>query len=365
MGSARGADVLVVGGGVMGLASALALADDGARVVVFDRGAPGGEASGAAAGILGAQTEASGPGEEVDRFLASRDLYPAFVEGLRGRTGLDVGYRRTGVLRVLGAGEGGGESWLGWQRAAGLRAELWPAERVRREEPRLAAGDALCFADDGRVDPALLVRALEVAAVRAGVEVRAGAHVRRVLGEGRRARGIVLEDGGRVEAPWVVLAAGSWSTLIDGVPLEANAVRPSRGQLVELSLHAPAVSRVVFGEGVYLVPRDDGRVVVGSTHELVGYRRGVTARGVRDLLASATALCPALEGASFVRAWSNFRPLPEGGRPLVGESGELRGLVLATGHYRNGILLAPLTAALVRAAVAGEPYEIPARTAAA
>lgn len=358
--SASGADILVVGGGVMGLASALALADEGARVTVLDRGAPGGEASGAAAGILSAQIEASGPGEEADHFLASRELYPAFVERLRERTGLDVGYRRTGALRVLGEGEGS-EGLPGWQRAAGLRGELWGEARLRREEPELAAGAAFFFADDGQIEPSRLVRALEVAALRAGVSVRGGTHVQRVLSERGRASGVVLEDGSRLEAGWVIVAAGSWTTQIEGVPLEPGAVRPARGQLVELTLPAPPLSRVVFGAGAYLVPRDDGRVVVGSTHEFVGFRRDVTARGVRDLLAAATKLCPALEGASFGRAWSNFRPYPQGGRPLVGES-DVRGLVLATGHHRNGILLAPLTAELVRAVVSGRAYEIPART---
>ncbi|HEU4536316.1 MAG TPA: FAD-dependent oxidoreductase, partial [Polyangiaceae bacterium] len=232
----------------------------------------------------------------------------------------------------------------------------------RREEPNLAGAEAVWFPEDGQVEPARLMRALEVAAARAGVDVRRGAHVRRIVIEGGRARGVVLEDGTRLDAPSVVLAAGSWSTLIEGVPLAPDAVRPSRGELVELSLAAPPLGRVVFGRGAYLVPRDDGRVVVGSTHEFVGFRREVSARGVRDLLAAATALCPALEAASFVRAWSNFRPFPAGGRPLVGESEAAKGLVVATGHYRNGILLAPLTAELVRAAVRGRAYEVPART---
>lgn len=354
------ADVLFVGGGIVGMASALALADEGARVCVLERGAPGGEASGAAAGILSAQIEASGAGDEADSFLASRELYPAFVERLRERSGLDVGYRRTGALRLLGGEDA--EGWLGWQRAAGLRFERWSEERLGREEPALAGGEALFFPDDAQVEPSRLMRALEIAAARAGVEVRRGAHVRRVVVEDGRARGVVLEDGSRLDAPSIVLAAGSWSTLIEGVPLPPDAVRPSRGQLVELSLGAPPLGRVVFGRGAYLVPRDDGRVVVGSTHEFVGFQREVSARGVRDLLAAATALCPALEAASFVRAWSNFRPFPAGGRPLVGASDEARGLVIATGHYRNGILLAPLTAELVRAAVRGQSYQVPTRT---
>jgi glycine oxidase len=142
------------------------------------------------------------------------------------------------------------------------------------------------------------------------------------------------------------------------VPLAPDAVRPARGQIVELETRVPLLSHVVFGAGGYLVPREDGRVLVGSTLEFVGYHRDVTARGVRDLLVAATTLVPALEDASVKRFWSSFRPFAPGGTPLLGRS-ELRGLVLATGHHRNGILLAPVTGELVAAAVEGKEYVVP------
>jgi glycine oxidase len=150
-----------------------------------------------------------------------------------------------------------------------------------------------------------------------------------------------------------VVGAGSWSSLIAGLGIDAGAVRPARGQIVELSTPAPLLSGVVFGPRCYLVPRDDGRTLVGSTLEFVGYKKSVTARAVRDLLAAAIELCPALDDATLGRAWSNFRPYTSDERPLLGPA-ELPGLVLASGHYRNGILLAPISAEIVEAAVFGE-----------
>jgi glycine oxidase len=151
----------------------------------------------------------------------------------------------------------------------------------------------------------------------------------------------------------VVLAAGSWSTLVAGVPLQAGDVRPARGQIVELEGSDPLLQGVVFGPGCYLVPRDDGRVLVGSTLEFVGYRREVTARAVRDLLVAAIDLVPALADVSLGRTWSSFRPYSETGVPLLGPS-EVERLLLATGHHRNGILLAPITAEIIRAATMGD-----------
>jgi glycine oxidase len=157
----------------------------------------------------------------------------------------------------------------------------------------------------------------------------------------------------RFEAPCVVLAAGSWSTEVAGAPLAPDSVIPARGQIVELELPAPPLEHVVFGPRCYLVPRDDGRVLVGATVEFVGYRREVTARAVRDLLDAALRLAPVLEGATLRGSWSSFRPYTRDELPLLGRSA-VEGLLLATGHYRNGILLAPITAEIIRALVVGE-----------
>lgn len=347
-------DVLIVGGGIMGSVCALALARRGARVLVLEKSVPGAEASSAAAGILGAQAEAHEPGRESELFLRSRALYEDWVRGLEAATGLEVGYRKCGVLQVARSQQEleALSAQSQWQRDGGQVAEVREGAWLRERAPSLAASleGAVWLPEDGQVDPPKLLRALQIAASSAGVEYRSGAQVRRVDIEGERARGVVLEDGSHLRAEFVVLAAGSWSTLVEGAPLDPGAVRPARGQIVQLQLRAPVLDQVVFGAGVYLVPRRDGRVLIGSTLEMVGYHKDVTARGVRDLLNAATSLVPALEDASLTGTWSNFRPFAPAGGPFIGPS-RVRRLLLATGHYRNGILLAPVTGELIAEAV--------------
>ena len=230
------------------------------------------------------------------------------------------------------------------------------AAAVRAVEPALADSvrGAVHFPADARVDPPALLKALRIAAERAGARFQSGAYVRRVVVEADRARGVSLEDGTAIPAGHLVLAAGSWSTLVGGTALPDNAVVPARGQIVELTLPSPILRGVVFGPGCYLSPRDDGRVLVGSTLEFVGFRRAVTARAVRDLLAAAIAIVPALGDAELGRTWSSFRPYTKDELPLLGPSA-IAGLSLATGHYRNGILLSPITAEIIAAAITGEP----------
>jgi glycine oxidase len=349
------ADTVILGGGVIGCAIALRLAQRGQAVLVVERGPVGGEASSAAAGILAPLAEADAPGPLFELLRRSRALYPALAEELRATVGLDIGYRQEGTLVVADSDEELThlQDRLRWQRAAGLPvAALDPAE-LRALEPALApARAALRFADDHQVDNRLLVRALEVACARAGVRfVTAGA--RRLLSDGGRAAGVEL-DQGRLSAGSVVVALGSWSGLIEGVPELAQPVRPLRGQLLELRLPAPPFAHVVFGAGGYLVPRGDGRVLVGSTAEWVGFRKEVTAEGLATLLARAIRLCPALAEAPVASFWSGLRPTTADRLPLLGP-GPLPGLFFATGHHRNGILLAPITGELIAACVSGAP----------
>lgn len=358
----RTADVLIVGGGIMGCASAWELARHQLSVTVLERSVPGAEASSAAAGIIGAQAEAHSAGPMTDLSLLSRARYPRWQKALHAATGIDVGYRESGLLRVGFDGKTVKELAAGirWQQRQKLGVERVSARQVRALEPALGpqvAGGVL-FPGDGRVDPRLLLRALHIAAQGAGVEFRTGAYVRRVLEQGGRARGVVLEDGSEVRADHVVVAAGSWTTLVEGVRLRSGAVRPARGQIVELLAPRPFISRVVFGPRCYIVPRDDGRMLVGSTLEFVGYRREVTARAVRDLLDAALELVPDLADATPGGTWSNFRPYTDDELPLLGPSG-VAGLTLATGHYRTGILLAPITAEIVSAVVRGKRPPLP------
>ena len=340
----------------MGCASAWQLAKRGATVTVLERSVPGAEASSAAAGILGAQLEAHGAGPMLELALASRARYPRWAKALAAETGMDVGFRRSGVLRVALSSKGlrALVRETSWQGRRGLRVQELDGAGLRELEPRLSTSVAggVCFAEDARIDPPLLSRALRIAAARAGALFRTGAYVRRVLSKGGRVRGVALDDGSTLASDRVVVAAGSWTTLIEGLGIEHGAVRPARGQIVELTTPLPVLERVVFGPRCYLVPRDDGRTLVGSTLEFVGYRKEVTARAVRDLLDAALELVPDLQDAALTGSWSSFRPYTDDERPLLGPT-SIEGLVLATGHYRNGILLAPISAEIVEKAVLG------------
>jgi glycine oxidase len=346
--------VAVLGGGVMGCTTAHALARRGVDVVVLERAVPGAEASSAAAGILGAQVELHGPGDDAALFVGARDSWKAWAADLREATGIDVGYRVSGVLRVARAEaeRAGLAREVEWQTGLGLRASLLDAAGARAAEPELA-GDVVAashFPDDAQVDPEALLRALMASLGRSPrVTVHAGTTVQRLLIERDRCVGVGL-DHGELRADATVLAAGSWSSLVPGVPADLPEVRPVRGQIVLLDERPPRVRSIVFGAGAYVVPRGDGRVLCGSTMEHAGFRKEVTAAGVHAVLTGALACVPSLGAAQLAGTWSNFRPYAAGGA-LVGPS-SLPGLFLATGHHRNGILLSKVTAEAVASAIA-------------
>jgi glycine oxidase len=348
------ADVAVIGGGIMGSAVALRLAQRGIGVTVIERGIPGAEASSAAAGILGPQMEAEGPGPLLELGLRSRALYPALAAELRDLTGIDVGYDRSGVLMV--AFDEGGEAALSsrraWQLARGLRVDILSGEAARAREPALspAVRAALAFTDDAQVVARDLARAFSQAAAVAGARFLTGRYVRRVIIKDGAAVGVEL-DGETLPAGVVVVAAGSWSGLVEGAGVPAAVVRPARGQLVSIETRPPLFRHVVAAPGGYLVPRRDGTVLAGSTVEMAGFRKEVTVGGLASILTLAKAVIPALADAPVTGTWSNFRPFTEDHLPVLGATG-VRGLVLATGHFRNGILLAPITAQAIAELVA-------------
>jgi glycine oxidase len=347
-------DVAVIGGGIMGSAVALRLAQRGIAVTVIERGIPGAEASSAAAGILGPQMEAEGPGPLLELGLKSRALYPALAAELRDLTGIDVGYDRSGVLMV--AFDEGGEAALSsrraWQLARGLRVESLSSDAARAREPALAPGvrAALAFTDDAQVVARDLARAFSQAAAVAGARFLTGRYVRRVVIENGGVTGLEL-DGERLAAGSVVVAAGSWSGLVEGAGVPAAVVRPARGQIVSIETRPPLFRHVVTAPGGYLVPRRDGTVLAGSTLEMAGFRKEVTVGGLASILTMAKTVFPALADAPVTASWSNFRPFTEDHLPVMGATG-VRGLVLATGHFRNGILLAPITAQAIAELVA-------------
>jgi glycine oxidase len=347
-------DVAIIGGGIMGSAVALRLAQRGIGVTVIERGIPGAEASSAAAGILGPQMEAEGPGPLLELGLKSRALYPALAAELRELTGIDVGYDRSGVLAVAfdEAGEAALSSRRAWQLGRGLRVESLSGEAARAREPALspAVRAALAFTDDAQVVARELARAFSQAAAGAGARFLTGRYVRRVLVDKGSVTGVEL-DGDVLPAGVVVVAAGSWSGLVEGAGVPPTVVRPARGQLVSIETRPPLFRHVVSAPGGYLVPRRDGTVLAGSTVEMAGFRKEVTVGGLAAILTLARTVIPALADAPVTGSWSNFRPFTEDHLPVLGAT-RVRGLVLATGHFRNGILLAPITAQAIAELIA-------------
>jgi glycine oxidase len=343
-------DVIIIGGGVIGCAVAWRLAQAKVPVLVLERAIPGAEASSAAGGILAAQEEATGPGPLSELALASRARFAPIAAELRAETGMDIGYRATGVINAcLGADdEARLERRYAWQRDAGMRlawlrgAELFAAEPGLG--PLVTAG--LSFPDDGQLEPRLLLKALAIAAAGAGATFSTGAYVRRVVHEGDRVAGVETESG-VFPARHVVIAAGSWSSLVEGSSLAPRAVRPLRGQIAQLETRPALIRGVVTTTGGYLVGRADGRVLAGSTMENAGYDKRVTAGGLRHVLDLAIRLAPALAEAPVTDSWANFRPVTSDELPLIGPAGP-EGLLLATGHFRNGILLSAITAEIIR-----------------
>jgi glycine oxidase len=366
--------VVVVGGGVIGLASAWRLAQRGLSVTVVDP-APGTGASAVAAGMLAPVTEARlGEDALLALNLASWSRWPALADELAA-AGEDVGYRADGTLvAALDADDRAAlDDLVARQRSLGLEITPLRGREARKLEPGLAPGvrAGAVAAGERSVDPEALVAALGRVAEAAGVRTVA-APVERILtaapAAGGRVVGAEVEGGATLPARTVVLAAGCRSGTLPGLPEACRPpVRPVKGQILTLRqppgepLLTRTVRGIVRGFSVYLVPRADGRVVVGATVEERGWDTRVTAGGAYELLRETLALVPGLDDAELVAVRTGLRPGTPDDLPIVGPS-TVAGLVLATGHFRNGILLTPITAEAVAAAVFGEP--VPAEVAA-
>ncbi|MFF3417755.1 glycine oxidase ThiO [Streptomyces sp. NPDC002698] len=353
MPSARSSDVLVVGGGIIGLVTAWRAAQRGFTTALVDP-EPGGGAAQVAAGMLAAVTELHF-GEEtlLGLNLASARRYPDFAAELTEATGQDLGYRRSGTLAVaLDADDRAHLRELhALQVRSGLESEWLSGRECRRLEPMLAPGvrGGLRVDGDHQIDPRRLAAALVTACERAGVVMhRTWAERLSVVRE--RATGVVTADGTGLGAGQVVLAGGSLSGRLAGVPDDVvPPVRPVKGQVLRLTVpgrYAPFLHRtvraVVRGSHVYLVPRENGELVVGATSEELGWDTTVTAGGVYELLRDAHELVPGITELPLTETRAGLRPCSPDNAPLLGPSA-LDGLLLATGHHRNGVLLTPVT----------------------
>jgi glycine oxidase len=339
---------VIIGAGLMGLSLARRLAAAGWAVTVIERGVPGGEASTAAAGMLIPTLEFEPGSEALQLGLAARAHYPGHAAELQAETGQSVDLRLDGALALP---ETDGESWTppGGQPVTG--AEL------RRLEPELAESvdRAWYVAGEGSVDPRGLVAATLASCRNRGVAIRAGVTALEVLLRGDRVAG-ARTDAGDIEAEVVVNAAGAWASAVR-VPGCELRVRPVKGQMLLLDAGAAPrrpLEHVVYSHLAYLVPRSDGRVIVGTTAEERGFDKTVEAWALARLAGNAALLCPRLGQARFVEAWAGLRPLGEGKLPSIGPRGP-PGHFTATGHYRNGILLCPYTAEILAGMICGHP----------
>ncbi|CAM5477209.1 glycine oxidase ThiO [Streptomyces purpurascens] len=353
MSRTRTSDVLVIGGGIIGLVTAWRAAQRGFTTAVVDP-EPGGGAAQVAAGMLAAVTELHyGEQTLLGLNLASARRYPDFAAELTDLTGHGLGYRRCGTLAVaLDADDRAHLRELhALQQQSGLQSQWLSGRECRRLEPMLAPGvrGGLRVDGDHQIDPRRLSGALVAACERAGVVFhRAWAERLTVVGD--RATGVVTADGTALDAGQVVLAGGSLSGRLAGVPQDVlPPVRPVKGEVVRLTMpqrHGPFLSRtvraVVRGSQVYLVPRESGELVIGATSEETGWDTTVTAGGVYELLRDAHELVPGITELPFTETRAGLRPGSPDNAPLLGPTG-LEGLLLATGHYRNGVLLTPVT----------------------
>jgi glycine oxidase len=348
-------DVVVVGGGPIGLASAWRAQQRGLRVVVIERDRPGAGAAHAAAGLLTPVTESDFGEEQLLRLnLESLRLYPRFVEELEEASGIDVGFRRNGTLALAldrdDAEELHRQAEL--HRRLGVESERLLPSEARRLEPGLSPSiaGALLVTTEAAIDPRRLVQAL--AAV---VPVVTGAPVTGAIVEGDRIVGVRTDDA-EYRGDAVVAAGGAWGA--SWLPGAARpAVRPVKGEVLIVRAPEPLIEHCVRTVGphrVYLVPRGDGRIVVGATQLERGFDTTVTAGGVLELLREAYRVLPEIAELELVETVASLRPGTPDNKPVIGR-GALEGLVLATGHYRNGILLAPLTADAVADLLVGVP----------
>ncbi len=342
--------VAIIGAGVIGLGIAWRLAPR-ASVTVFDRGHAGKGASYAAAGMLAACCEAE-PGEEALVALGrdSQARWPAFAAELSVASGIDVDLRQEGTLVLALTADDQAEiaHRLEFQRRLDLPLEWLSAAATRVREPHLTGkmAGALFSPQDHQVDNRKLARALRVAAEGAGVVIHEHRAVREILSRGGRTTGVLLEDGTIAAADKVVLAAGAWSRGIAGLTADQRPpVRPIKGQMLALRMdpRAPLLHHVLWAPGAYLVPRHDGRLIVGATVEERGFDDTITAGGVLALLDAAWRAVPAVEELPIDEIWVGHRPGSRDDAPILGP-GPLDNLFYATGHHRNGILLTPVTA---------------------
>lgn len=369
-------DVAVVGAGLIGASVALELRSRNLEVILLDRQQPGQEASPAAAGMLAPGPEDPDALSLIPLAKGSLKLYPDFIAAVEGASGKPTGFARRGAVEIFfeAAGESARDRVVTECKKVGIAAEAISLSQARELEPSLGpqAVAAVWLPEEAVVDPRLLTAAALAAAQAKGVQVQANCEVAGLRQEGRRCTGVLTREG-PIAAKHVVISAGCFSGHMSAEIARYAPTRPVRGQIVVLRHPAPSgangsakrgdsgsgtagIGRVLRSANGYLVPQADGRILAGSTLEDAGFDKSVTVAGVRKIMRGAVELVPALDSAQIVETWAGLRPGTPDKLPILGPT-DVEGLIVATGHYRGGILLAPVTAKLVANWVCGERVE--------
>ncbi len=345
-------EVLIIGGGVIGLSIARELHKQGVkRIALIDKGRCGEEASWAAAGMLTPQVEVDEPGAFFDICCTSRDLYPAFADQLLDETGIDIELDRTGTLYLAFSDDDLSEihKRFEWQSKAGLAIENLSANEVQHLEPSASQNvrEALFFPNDWQVENRKLISALKYYADINGIDIRENTQVKKLIVQGTRVVGAETSDI-QITADITVLATGALTSLIKlgqfDMPFD---VEPVHGQIIAFRPAENLVKHVICSSSGYIVPRMDGRILAGSTSKKVGFDKSVSESAALELREMACELVPALADLEIADQWAGLRPCSLDGLPVLGSVNDIESLFIATAHYRNGILLAPLTAKLV------------------
>lgn len=351
------ADVVIIGGGVIGLAVARALALRGVRdVLLLERGSLGAESSSAAAGMLAPQAEANRAHQFFYLTCQSRDMYPAFASALLDETGIDIELETTGTLYLAFTQHDVDEieQRYEWQKKAELAIEQLDADAVRELEPSLCENvlAALKFPLDTQVENRRLISALAASNERLGVRLETGTAVTSLKIERGRVTGIETSRG-FIATDRTVIAGGAWSSLLGAsdIALPNLRIKPVRGQMLSFEANPQLFGHVIYSPRGYIVPRRDGRLLAGSTTEHAGFEKRVTAAGVHSILSAALEISQRIASLPMTDSWAGLRPRAADTLPVLGPCAEIDGVFYATGHYRNGILLAPITGELIARAI--------------
>ncbi|MDQ6964642.1 MAG: glycine oxidase ThiO [Mariprofundales bacterium] len=348
--------ITVIGGGIIGCLTSCYLRQRGFRVTLIEAGDVGRESSWAGAGILCPIQPWLYPDIFTEFIHRSLELYPDLSSLLLKRTGVDIGWRESGMLIPFFGGEPHWQAAIDWSQRCGWQVEQQDGEAALMEEPVLARSvqRALLWPQVAQLRNPRLLKAVRIWMAQLGVELLSGCRVQQIVTERGGVAGVLLADGGRLAAERVLVAAGSWSDQLlqpFGISLS---IQPVKGQIVLLKTAPGRVRRIIKHDRIYLVPRDDGRLLVGASMENVGFRAGNTVAAVHALLDGVMRLFPGLEQCEIERQWMGFRPGSPDGMPFLGAIDGVDGLFVASGHYRNGVALAPITAYSMARLIGGD-----------